>query len=503
MQAAPYFIHSCHPSTWEGWWGAKSLSIPLGSIVEKLWGGLLPVRLCAAVVSSLFLPSSLRRELTDWGVGLASAWLWCHYKVLPGPKPIPNESLPMNEKGWLWNKRSERPGWPWNIRTSEQGWLKRRAPPSGNSSLKQAQLAQLGYFPDASPPAPILLWFPYVTWVRHWLPLCNEEQMPQWPPLHQSLMAHRSQPPQTALYIKLRLHLFPLFPCWTLPLLASSSWALSSGSLPIPNTKVGSLPQWCTQWLTVQEGQCPKLQRPMSAVATALHRAIENCLRCHWRCPTMAWLPLGVLKNMRVRTTLITVVMSLPKTSQGRMWPFLIWNQPLGIVSLVWTLRKWSLELHKRRFQKKVQTSWSIARGSLWSEAQLKWIKYSHQVIWESDYEIIWTEWEITLKEEHTSFEVNKVRINQLLQIKEATHSKIHTQESEAEVNGLRKTLMQSLKQFPACFYWLYEKGMTQAMVSLQGLHMSDTFRCSNISANMGLKLKLKLNIFAIAITSP
>ena len=47
---------------------------------------------------------------------------------------------------------------------------------------------------------------------------------------------------------------------------------------------------------------------------------------------------------------------------------------------------------------------------------------------------------------------------------------------------------MQSLKQFHAHFYQLYEKGMTQAMVSLKGLHMSDTFRCPNASVSMGLK---------------
>ena len=47
---------------------------------------------------------------------------------------------------------------------------------------------------------------------------------------------------------------------------------------------------------------------------------------------------------------------------------------------------------------------------------------------------------------------------------------------------------MQSLKQSHACFYKLYEKGMTQAMVSLKGLHMSDAFRCPSISASVGLK---------------
>ena len=45
------------------------------------------------------------------------------------------------------------------------------------------------------------------------------------------------------------------------------------------------------------------------------------------------------------------------------------------------------------------------------------------------------------------------VRADQLLYIKEATHSKIQTWESEAEVPGQKKTLMQCLKQFHADFY--------------------------------------------------
>ena len=80
------------------------------------------------------------------------------------------------------------------------------------------------------------------------------------------------------------------------------------------------------------------------------------------------------------------------------------------------------------------------------------------------------------------------VRTNQMLQIKEATHSKIHPNESEAEVHRRKKTIVQSVKQFHACFYRLYEKGMTHAMVSLQGLHLGDAFRHPDISASVGLK---------------
>ena len=94
-----------------------------------------------------------------------------------------------------------------------------------------------------------------------------------------------------------------------------------------------------------------------------------------------------------------------------------------------------------KKFKKKVQASCSIAKSCLWSEAQLKQIGDSHQAVWGSDHEIIQTEWELALEEDCTSFEVNKmmVRTDQLLWIKEATHSKILPQESEAEVHGWKK----------------------------------------------------------------
>ena len=87
-----------------------------------------------------------------------------------------------------------------------------------------------------------------------------------------------------------------------------------------------------------------------------------------------------------------------------------------------------------KRFQKRVQASCSIARGILWSEAQVRWIKDSHWAFWDSDHEVIWTEQLITLKGDHTSFEVNRMttQTKQLLWIKEATHSKVYTQEPEA-----------------------------------------------------------------------
>ena len=88
-------------------------------------------------------------------------------------------------------------------------------------------------------------------------------------------------------------------------------------------------------------------------------------------------------------------------------------------------------------------------------EVQVRQIKDSCQAIWDSDHEIVQTEWLITLEEDHTSFEVNRmtIRTEQLLGVKEATHSKVYTWDSEAEAHGQKKTLVQSLKQFHAHFY--------------------------------------------------
>ena len=61
------------------------------------------------------------------------------------------------------------------------------------------------------------------------------------------------------------------------------------------------------------------------------------------------------------------------------------------------------------------------------------------------------------------------VRMDQLLHIAEATNSNIYTHESEAEPHGQAKALALLLKQYHTCYYWLYEKGTTKAMVGLQG----------------------------------
>ena len=96
----------------------------------------------------------------------------------------------------------------------------------------------------------------------------------------------------------------------------------------------------------------------------------------------------------------------------------------------------------------------------------------------------------ITLEEDHSSFKMHKMmfRSEQLLHIKEATNLKDYTWESEAKAHGQMRTLVLSLEQYHAHYYQIYEKGMTKAMVGLQGLHCDDAFRHPNISSNMKLK---------------
>ena len=64
----------------------------------------------------------------------------------------------------------------------------------------------------------------------------------------------------------------------------------------------------------------------------------------------------------------------------------------------------------------------------------------------------------------------------------------IYTRESEAKTHDMVKILVLLLKQYHTHYYQLYEKGTTRAMVGLQGLHISNAFWCSNMSASVGLK---------------
>ena len=144
-----------------------------------------------------------------------------------------------------------------------------------------------------------------------------------------------------------------------------------------------------------------------------------------------------------------------------------------------------------KKYRKRVQTYCSLDKGSLWSEVQAKQIWNSCHAMWTHDHEIIRTEQDCALEEDHNSFEMLKmmVRTDQLLWIAEVMNLKIYTQESEVKAHSQAKTWVFSLKHYHAHYYWLYEKGTTRGMVGLQGLHSSDAFRPFNVSSSVGLKL--------------
>ena len=191
------------------------------------------------------------------------------------------------------------------------------------------------------------------------------------------------------------------------------------------------------------------------------------------------------------------------------MWMIRTWIQPLGIVSHVQTQTRCLCKLSARSTgRKRVQASYKLSKSNLWMETQQKRINDSHHDVWVNDHKIIRTEQKCTLAEDHTSFEMqNKTgRTNQLLCITEATGSKIYTRESESETHSKVKALVLSLKQYHTHYYRFYKKGTTRAMVGLEGLHMSNTFWHSNVSARIGLRsfypwyFKLGRNTETIAI---
>ena len=108
----------------------------------------------------------------------------------------------------------------------------------------------------------------------------------------------------------------------------------------------------------------------------------------------------------------------------------------------------------------------------------MKRIKDSCQGMWGHDLAIIRSEVKHALAKDRDSLEMQKmmVRTDQLLQMMEATGSKVHQQGSKAETDGRAKKFVQSLKQHHAQFYCFYEKGSTRAMIGLQGLHSNDVF---------------------------
>ena len=162
-----------------------------------------------------------------------------------------------------------------------------------------------------------------------------------------------------------------------------------------------------------------------------------------------------------------------------------------------------------KRFCKKVQALCSPGKQGIWKDTELEQIKNNCNIVWGSDYEVIKTKWDLTLDRDPNSLEVWEMMVctDELFQIKVAINVRnIYPQEHKVDFDGREKALVQLLKQFHACYYQLYEKGMTHAMMGLQGLHSSDTHKCPHISAGVGLNsfcpwcLKLGRNTETITI---
>ena len=149
-----------------------------------------------------------------------------------------------------------------------------------------------------------------------------------------------------------------------------------------------------------------------------------------------------------------------------------------------------TIQTVEKKYQKRVWASCRLSKGSLWTEGQLKRIGNSYQVVWGHNHESIQAEWDCPLAEDCNSFEMHRmmVRTDQLLHICNShwlpnLHQRLRDQSPwQGKDSG-------SVPERIWCplllFLW---KWMTRAMVSLQGLHLSNAFRCFNVSSSVDLK---------------
>ena len=206
--------------------------------------------------------------------------------------------------------------------------------PSRRSSLKQTQLTESGYFPGASLLPPILVLFPHITCVKHLLLPCNEgltglvihEQtcMPNWDSTS-SHSSHVKHSPYWHHPVRCSLIRF-LIGCqhtkWDhSPIGAPNDWPGKRACAKTAEANVSS-------GHSIPQGNRELPETPMetpnngmgASGSTEEHSSEDNTDHCGDKST---------------------------KISQGRMWLTLIWNQPLGIFSLVQTWRRWPLELHE------------------------------------------------------------------------------------------------------------------------------------------------------------
>ena len=300
------------------------------------------------------------------------------------------------------------------------------------------------------------MWFPYINWVRHWLPPCNQEQMPWQLPLAQGLRAHRPWLLQAVLHIILTL-LLPSFPCQTFPISVHPPYDVHLlGSLLIPSMQSGITSPTVHLRIDLIRRPVQNLPKPKPAVHTAHHRVVKNFPKCNWKHTTIAQAPYSTDEHNSGNIT----AHGDDKSTQDKSRENAAESDLESALEDCLTCSDMEppIRMPQRRFQKRVWASCSLTRGCLWLETQVRWIKDSHQAIWDSNQEIVRAEWLITHEGHYTSFKVNRITTwtKQLLWIRKATHSKIYTQESKAKVQGQKKTLVQSLKQFHAHFYQFY-----------------------------------------------
>ena len=278
------------------------------------------------------------------GRGLNSTQLWGGYKTSPRPKLNLNDGRPMNRRGWLGNTRTDKLGWPGNMRTCELRWLKSWTPPYGRSSeMSSTNLVRL------------LPWCISTTANPCTIPICYMNEV-----LATTVQWRADAPmPTTTPESK-----------GSQALGSTSSPAHQTGTPPLPVLPmsdippIGTPPIWhslirliidpqCKQWDPFPNNATDnwpgkrvhaKTAEANVSIGHSTPQGDRELLQQHWRHPTMVWLLQGVLDNMTGRMTLTTMVMNLAKTSWGRTQSIAIWNQPLGIVSLVLTLRRWLLE---------------------------------------------------------------------------------------------------------------------------------------------------------------
>ena len=353
-------------------------------------------------------------------------------------------------KLWSWwgSTKIGGSGWLGSMKNDKPRWLKRQTLPSRRSSLRQAQLTQSSCCPGASP-----LQFPFTTWMKCWQMLHDRDRTSQWLLPHPSWRAHRPQPPQTVKIIKLGLHLFQCLPCWISPLLAHPLLDVHlQDSLAAPHRKSGTTLPAAHSVINATSGPMLTPKRSRLRVNTALQRVMRTCLNWHWR-PNPAqttWAgtyqspssPTKATADPGNGTVVETSRSTRDQDSEGKA-------NHSGSSSDLDTSREnmadsdidsasrdhftcldtdeVTVRITWKKYRKRVQASCSLGKDGIWSEAQLKQIGNSCQVMWEHDHEIIRTEWDCTLEENCSSFKMCKMMVwtGQLLCIAEATNLKI------------------------------------------------------------------------------